>query len=170
MDEIGTVAAARDETEIRALAVAWSKALEAKDVDELTTAYAPDVVLFDVKPPFRSKGIAAIRRIWEAYLPCLPARFTSERRDFEVTVAGDLAFAHGLHHIRPIGVEHPAGSTWVRVTVCYRRIDKDWRVVHEHVSVPFDPETGLVSYISEVDGDNQHAGKMPALRKPFSSR
>ncbi|MBA3249512.1 MAG: nuclear transport factor 2 family protein [Geodermatophilaceae bacterium] len=31
---------------------------------------------------------------------------------------------------------------WVRATVCWRRDDEGWRIVHEHESVPFDPETG----------------------------
>ena len=151
-DGIGNPAStAGDEAELRARAAAWSKALEAKDIDGLTARYAKDVVLFDVKPPFRIEGVEAIRRVWEACLPYLPARFASERRDFRVTVSGDVAFAHGLHRIRPIGEDHPCGGTWVRVTICYRRIEGDWRVVHEHASVPFDPETGSVSFITEMD-------------------
>jgi uncharacterized protein (TIGR02246 family) len=140
----------RDEEAIRALVRAWSKALEARDLDGLTAAYAPDVVLFDVKPPFRIEGVEAIRRVWEVCLPYFPAEFISEHRGLQVTVSGDLAFAHGLHHIQPIGEAHPAGATWIRVTVCYRRIGGSWRVVHEHVSVPFDPETGQVSYITDL--------------------
>lgn len=26
---------------------------------------------------------------------------------------------------------------WVRATTCWRKVDGRWRVVHEHVSVPF---------------------------------
>ena len=41
----------------------------------------------------------------------------------------------------------------MRVTVCYRRMGGEWRVVHEHVSLPFDPMTGQVSYITDPGGD-----------------
>ena len=58
---------------------------------------------------------------------------------------------HGLHHVTPIGEESRWGQTWLRVTVCYRRIEGNWRVVHEHVSVPFDPITEKVSYITDQD-------------------
>ena len=143
----------RDEAEIRELVAAWSQALEERDLDGLTAAYAPDVRLFDIKPPFRTDGVEAVRRLWEACLPYFPAKFRSEHRSLEVTVNGDVAFAHGLHGIRPIDEAHPAGDTWIRVTICYRRIDGRWRVVHEHVSVPFDPETGNVSFITRPDGD-----------------
>lgn len=145
-----TGSAARDEEAIRALIGAWSRALEARDLDGLTAAYAPEVVLFDVKPPYRIEGVASIRRVWEACLPYLPAELASVHHDLQVTVNGDLAFAHGLHRIEPVGEPHPAGATWIRVTACYRRIGGSWRVVHEHVSVPFDPETGQVSFITDL--------------------
>lgn len=28
------------------------------------------------------------------------------------------------------------------MTVCYRKIDGDWKVVHEHFSTPFDTQSG----------------------------
>ena len=34
---------------------------------------------------------------------------------------------------------------WIRATLCYRKIDGKWMVTHEHVSVPFDPESGQAS-------------------------
>ena len=33
-------------------------------------------------------------------------------------------------------------SMWVRATLGCRRIDGEWKIVHDHESVPFDPETG----------------------------
>ena len=153
MDEVISrpAPAAEDEREIRALAAAWSRALENRGVAGLTAAYAPDVLLYDVKPPFRNRGVEAIRSLWEACLPCFPAAFRSTHRDLEVTVGGDAAFAHGLHRVEPIGAPHPAGASWIRVTTCYRRIGGRWRVVHEHVSIPFDPATGQVAPITDPD-------------------
>jgi ketosteroid isomerase-like protein len=34
---------------------------------------------------------------------------------------------------------------WVRATTCYRKLDGMWTIVHEHQSVPFDPNTGAAS-------------------------
>jgi uncharacterized glyoxalase superfamily protein PhnB len=64
-----------------------------------------------------------------------------------VEVDGDVAFVHGMHHFVPEPADHPAGSTWMRVTACYRRMNGEWRVAHEHVSIPFDPMTGKAVYI-----------------------
>lgn len=142
----------RDEAEIRSLIGAWARALEAKDIDALTANYAPDVVLFDVKPPYKTEGVAAIRALWEACLPYFPASFKSEHRDLNLTVSGDLAFCHGLHHVKPAGEpDHPAGQSWLRVTACYRKVEGRWVVVHEHVSMPFDCATGRVTPITDAD-------------------
>jgi uncharacterized protein (TIGR02246 family) len=154
-----TLRPADDETHIRAMAAAWSNALERRDIDGLLAAYAPDVLLFDAIPPFRICGRDAYRQLWERCLPCFPAKFASEHRDFEVSVSGDVAFAHGLHRIRPVGEEHPAGNTWLRVTCCYRRIDGQWQVVHEHVSVPFDPETGKAFFSKDADAASPVGGR-----------
>ena len=44
------------------------------------------------------------------------------------------------HAEAAVGVAmHSCGQTWMRATVGYRRIDGKWKVVHEHVSVPFNP-------------------------------
>jgi uncharacterized protein YndB with AHSA1/START domain/ketosteroid isomerase-like protein len=142
---------ARDEADIRALATAWSRALEAKDLEGLMAGVGPDVLLFDCKPPYQINGVEGYRANWASCLPSFPAQMQSEHRDLSITVDGDVAFAHCLHHIAPIAEEHPCGQTWLRVTVCYRRIEGKWRVVHEHVSVPFDPMTERVSYITDLD-------------------
>jgi ketosteroid isomerase-like protein len=34
---------------------------------------------------------------------------------------------------------------WWRATVCCRKVDGPWMVVHEHASAPFDAETGRAS-------------------------
>jgi ketosteroid isomerase-like protein len=34
---------------------------------------------------------------------------------------------------------------WWRTTVCFRKIDEKWMVMHEHNSVSFDAESGKAS-------------------------
>ena len=141
---------AADEAEIRGLISAWSRALEAKDLDGLVANYLPDALVYDVKPPHRTEGPAAIRQVWAACLPFFPDRFQSEHRDLKIAVGGDVAFVHGLHHMKVIDQpDHPAGQSWVRVTSCYRKVNGRWKVAHEHVSIPFDCATGRVSPITD---------------------
>ena len=51
----GTITATR-EAEVRAVIDEWAHALRAKDVDGVTSHYAPDVVQFDMAPPLKTAG------------------------------------------------------------------------------------------------------------------
>ena len=57
-------------------------------------------------------------------------------RDILVDLSGDLAICHGLVHTRTERAGEAVGW-WARVTTALRRIDGDWLVIHDHVSVPF---------------------------------
>jgi hypothetical protein len=53
-----------------------------------------------------------------------------------------VAFSHSLNRISSKRTGGEATDVWVRVTAGFRKIDGAWVVTHEHVSVPFDMETG----------------------------
>ena len=141
----------QDEAEIRRLIAAWSTALEAKDVDALTANYLPDSVLYDAIPPYKVVGKDAIREVWANCLPYFPEVFKSEHRDLTIHVAGDIALVHGLHHFIPTPADDPVGQTWLRITIGFRRIDGKWKVVHEHISAPFNPLNNQVWNIKNPD-------------------
>lgn len=126
------------EEEVRAVIARWSKALEARDVDAMMADYAEDAVLFDAIPPYKVEGRAGIAQAWRQCLPCFPEGFRSEHRDLKVQVDGDLAFVFGVHHF-VVEKDHPCGQSWMRVSVGLRRVKGQWKVVHEHVSMPFNP-------------------------------
>jgi uncharacterized protein (TIGR02246 family) len=138
----------KDEAAIRELIARWSRAVEANDAAAIVEAYTPQTVLYDAIPPYRTVDAAAIRVIWDNVFPYFPDTFRSEHRDLTAEVDGDVAVVFGLHHFVPEPADHPCGATWMRATACYRRIDGQWRVAHEHVSVPFDPMTGRASFIT----------------------
>lgn len=155
---------ANDEAEIRRLMQKWSDALEAKDVEGLTADYAAEAVLFDAIPPYKTVGVESIRQAWECCLPYFPDEFRSEHRDIVIHVAGDTAFAFGLHHFVPKPADHPSGQTWMRVTVGFRRIEGKWKVVHEHISIPFNPLDKQAWYISEPEQLDQPDYGAPCVK------
>ncbi|MEZ6047922.1 MAG: nuclear transport factor 2 family protein [Planctomycetaceae bacterium] len=114
----------------------------------LTADYVDDAVLYDAIPPYKTVGAENIRKIWESCLPHFPESFRSEHRDLEVHVDGNVAMVHGLHRFIPDDPEHPCGNTWMRITVGYRKIDGAWKVVHEHVSIPFNPMDSTAWFIN----------------------
>ena len=130
--------------ELLAAIADWTAAFRARDIDRMMAHYGDDIVFFDLKPPFQTCGKAAMRRIWENCLPFFPERFDIEHRDERILVDGDLAVAHRLFTVVGWPEGHPGAGMWMRATIVFRRRDGRWMDVHEHVSVPFDPMTGMV--------------------------
>ena len=132
------------EAEIRRLVADQQSAVCAKDIDRIMAHYSADVIVFNVKPPFQTRGAKDWRREWEASLSHFPASFGTETRDLVITVSGDVAIAHYL--CRFTGMP---GQSWIRDTAVYKRDQGTWKIVHEHYSVPFDPETSKAVFAVE---------------------
>jgi ketosteroid isomerase-like protein len=65
----------------------------------------------------------------------------------DVRVAADEHVAFGSYIYRVSGKLRSGDELGmsVRATLCFHRIDGEWRITHEHDSVPFDPSTGQAS-------------------------
>jgi uncharacterized protein (TIGR02246 family) len=129
----------RTEEKIRQMIDEWASAVKDKDVDRLMTLYSPDVVVYDVPAPLQQKGADAHRENFEKWFASMPGRTTSAIRDLRIVAGETIAFAHCLNHISNAP---PDGGTpvdnWVRVTACFERRDGEWKVTHEHISMPID--------------------------------
>ncbi|QEL14368.1 YybH family protein [Limnoglobus roseus] len=135
----------RDEAQIHRLLADQMSAICAKDLDRIMSFYAADAVTFDIKPPFQLKGNAALRQMWEQCLPCFPdGSLSPVTRDVRVVAGGDVAAIHWLSQFAGWPPGHPAAEMWMRGTAVYRKTGGEWKIVHDHVSVPFDPRTGQI--------------------------
>lgn len=142
---------AKDEAEIRSMIGAWSRAVEAMDVDAILGFHAPEMVLFDAMPPYMLRGHDGLCDVWLRCFAHFPKVFRFECRDLAITIDGDMAFSHALNRFVAAPSDPMDPTPWIRVTSCYRRLDGHWRIVHEHVSMPFDPATGMVVPVTHAD-------------------
>jgi ketosteroid isomerase-like protein len=46
-------------------------------------------------------------------------------------------FCHSLNQLRGTTTDGEKGDVWFRQTLCFRKIRNDWRIAHQHESVPF---------------------------------
>ena len=134
-----------DETSIRELMDDWVQALRRRDVDAIVSRQAPGVVSFDVVNPLQYVGSDETRRRAEEWLSSFLGPIGLEIRDLSVTVGDDVAFAHSLNRVSGTMADGQAIGMWLRSTVCFRKIDGQWTVTHQHSSVPFDGESGRAS-------------------------
>lgn len=131
-----------DEATIRQQIGRIVEGLRAKDLDALRRLYATDVVSFDVEPPLQHVGVAAKLKNW-ANVFLVFEEVDYEVRDLTLTVGDEVAFGHCFGRLSGTlknGVSTP--GMWVRATFCFRKVDGDWLIAHDQVSVPFDISSG----------------------------
>jgi ketosteroid isomerase-like protein len=136
--EAGTVR----ERQVRQRVDALVERIEAKDLDGLAGLYTSDVVSFDVEPPLQHVGLDAKLRNWTGVFTFLrDVRY--ELRDLAFTVDENVAFVHGFGRLSgTLASGAETGGMWVRATLCFRRVDGEWLIAHDQVSVPFDLRSG----------------------------
>ena len=131
-----------NEEQIREMIQEWLKAVHACDVDAAMAHYAEEVVAYDLFGETKVTGKSAYRKNYERWFQCCAEATKSyEIKELEVSAGEDLAFCRALNCMTGPNPEGKVEDTWVRVTVCYRKLGGAWKIVHEHVSAPLEMET-----------------------------
>ncbi len=145
------MAQSSDEASIRALdPPRFAAAVSAKDIGAIMKTYAPDVFVFDLVPraPVRRGG-----RLCQGLAGLEVAGFSGpvhmEISDLAVSTDGTVAYGHSIQRLT--GADPSGGKVDVtaRVTDIYRKVDGQWRIVQEHVSVPVDLASGKPDFASK---------------------
>jgi uncharacterized protein (TIGR02246 family) len=136
--QTGKKTVSTSEAEIRALTEHWVEAVRKKDFDAIMSHYADNVAAFDVPPPLQINGSDSVRRNLVNWLNMFEGPAQVHFEDTQIIAGDDVAFLHTLTSVTPEG---ESNRSWVRVTVCYQKIDGKWLVVHEHASLPFNGQT-----------------------------
>jgi ketosteroid isomerase-like protein len=130
------VFASQDEAAIHAVIDTMREALFEKNPNKLVSAFTADAAIFNLAPPLEHHGVDPAEK--QAWFDSWSTPIELEPRGFKVTVSGDYAFAHGF--LRLAGTKKGPEATvsfWMRETVCLHKQSGEWRIVHEHASVPF---------------------------------
>jgi len=130
------------ESDVSTLLHRRSEAMRAKDIDRLMALYSTDIVYFDLVPPLRYAGTAALRARFLDWFGRWDSAIGLETRDLSVLESGDVAAAHML--IRASGTLKGGREVgyWVRTSNGCQRSDDGWLITHEHVSLPVDMASG----------------------------
>jgi ketosteroid isomerase-like protein len=131
-----------DEADIRQRIDMLVDAIRAMDLARVMPIYAPDIVSFDIEPPLRHLGAEGKKQNWTKAFAAYQYPLAYEVRDLTITVGGDVAFGHCLGRISGTLKNGSTSAYWVRWTMCLRKIDGDWLIVHDQISVPLDFQSG----------------------------
>lgn len=129
-----------DEAAIQALEDRFAAAVNAGDVDAIMKNYIPDksLVVFDVVPRAEYLGADAYRKDWVDFFTHFRGVPKIAITDLGITVDGNLGFSHSFQRVTGTDTQGHSVDRTVRVTDGYRKIDGNWLIVLEHVSVPVD--------------------------------
>ena len=113
-----------------------AQAIRDKNIEQLLAFYAPDVVVFDLRPPLDTRGAEAYRKNFERWFGAFEGPLWFELKDLRIVPGEGAAFCHYLSEVtgKPQGARET--SYWIRGTSCFERRDGEWLITHEHISVP----------------------------------
>jgi ketosteroid isomerase-like protein len=134
------------EREIRDLFATWLRETSAKDIEAAMAPVAKDVVSYEHEEPLQIVGIDAMREVCQRGFDVMQGDFTWDVPDLQVIVRGDLAVTWGLNRMRAQEPGKPTVESWSRGTRVFQKIDGTWKMIHQHVSFPYDPETGRAKF------------------------
>jgi uncharacterized protein (TIGR02246 family) len=132
----------RNEAAVRARIETWLDASRAMNLEALRACYIPDMVSYDCHSAFQFQGVDAYSKHLEMCFSHMVAPAILEVHDLSVTADENVAFCHLTMRC---GCTSKSGSehwSWLRSTVCLRKLDGQWLIAHDHCSAPFDPMSG----------------------------
>ena len=138
----------RDETtedEIRRLHERWFEASRRKDLDASMAAIEGTILSYEHSAPLQRTSIDEIREECRRGYALVGNDFVWTVPDLQVVSDGDLAVAWGLNRMTDRLPDGSESTTWSRGTRVFRRRSRGWTMIHQHVSFPIDPETGLAA-------------------------
>jgi len=145
-----------DESRIRIMMDEWVEALKSKDINRVMAGYSKDLVSFDIMPPLRVKGLESYRKNYEEWFKSCKGPIQCEPQDVEISASENLACAYCLNHMAFTTNEGEKMDMWIRWSSVLKKLDGQWLITHEHVSVPIDMETDKALWNLKPDSELKH--------------
>lgn len=131
-----------EEDHIIELIAGRAAAVAAADAEGVVASLAQDVVTFDMIGGLRKTGRAGALDATRDWLALYDGSPQWTDRDVTVVAGGGVAFTHALSRVTGRRKDGVDVDMWFRTTLGLRRADGVWRIVHEHLSEPFDIHSG----------------------------
>jgi ketosteroid isomerase-like protein len=134
---------AQDLAAIKTLEDHFVSGFNAKDTKAIMSLYVPDqgLIVFDVSVPRQYTGADAYTKDWDGFWAMFPGPTNFTLSDLDISIGGNIAYSHSIQHASMTDKKGKKMELTVRVTDGYKKINGQWFISHEHVSVPVDLAT-----------------------------
>ena len=130
-----------NETQIAALLDNFAEAVHTRNLERVMSCYSRDLVEFDVTPPLKA-SVNDARKAWQMCFEMSMGPVGYEIRDRQIAARDDLGVAFGLLHFTTMNrPDRKKMDMWMRWTAAFRKVNGEWKIVHEHDSFPIDMTT-----------------------------
>lgn len=130
------------QTAVRAVVDRFARAVRSRDVEAMVALCSADVLVFDLLPPLTHQGRDAVRGLWSRAFAPYVAPLEYELFRVDVALDGNVAYAHAVTRLAAARADGERFAGWLRLTFGFRREAEAWKIAHQHVSVPFDLDSG----------------------------
>lgn len=128
-DDEGLVATLRDDL---------TSAIRAKDADRVLGCFAAEPVLYLLAPPLQlSENEGAAGDTLKVWFATFQGPIGYEVSDLRIAAGADIAYCHSLNRISGKRSDGEATDIWIRETLGLRKVGGEWKIAHQHQSVPF---------------------------------
>ncbi len=124
------------EVELREMITRWAKAVREEDLDGIRAHHDPDILMFDVPPPFSSRGLPAYMETWKLFFAAAARPIAFDFKDIEIVAGDDVAFATAVGHCVYTPPGEKPNPLQFRLTMGFRKTNSQWLITHEHHSLP----------------------------------
>lgn len=126
------------ESQVKAVIEAWADAVRRHDLPGILAHHEQDIVMFDLPLPLQSRGMDEYRKTWDLFFKYHQPSQAFDIEELTITAGDDVAFAFAIMRCGSATFKGPPedGGFLFRLTIGLRKTDGDWRIVHEHHSLP----------------------------------
>jgi uncharacterized protein (TIGR02246 family) len=125
-----------DDAAIRLVIESWTAAVRRRDLRGILQNHSPDIVMFDVPPPFQSRGIESYEKTWDVFFSWSSNPVPFDITEMNITAGKEVAFVVATMRCAGPGPNGKQESLDFRLTIGLRKIDGRWIITHEHHSIP----------------------------------
>lgn len=122
--------------EIQMIIENWAKAVRKHDIDGILAYHSEDIVMYDVPPPFESRGIEAYRKTWDTFYKWAKDSGVFDITEMNIVAGDDVAFAYASMKCMGYSDSFAEEPLKFRLTVGLEKNDGKWLITHEHHSIP----------------------------------
>ena len=127
---------AEEDSAIRQVIESWAAAVRRRDLEGILKHHSSDIIMFDVPPPFQSKGLEAYKQTWDLFFSCSSDPVVFEVTSMTIFASSDTAFVITTMRSTAPGSGGEREKLDFRLTIGLQKIGGHWTIVHEHHSVP----------------------------------